>query len=139
MKETKKQRIRKVLKYYARLLMLKDYRVYSRFKTAAEDPEVKGNMAVIHIDEDRKVLYLKLNRYLFNRMKMREVKRYILHELLHSLFGELSIFFESVVREGPYSDRKKKALVNKFDELEHRKINYLINLMLSLDGRKSLQ
>ena len=137
MKESKKQAIRKILKYYARLLMLTEYKVYSRFKTVEEDREVKGNLALIHIDEERKVLYLKLNRHMFNRMKIREIKRYLLHELLHSFFGELSIFFESVVKESGFSNRRAKALINKFDALEHKKINYLINLMFSLERARN--
>jgi hypothetical protein len=133
MKESKKQTIRKTLKYYVDLLMLKEYKVYSRFKTIGEDAELKGNFALIRIDEEKKVLYLKLNRHLFNRMKMREIKRYLMHELLHSFFGELSIFFEEVVNDFSVPEKRKKTLINKFDELEHKKINYLINLMFSLE------
>jgi hypothetical protein len=133
MKETKKQLIRKILKYYVNLLMLTEYKVYSRFKTVGEDPALKGNLALIRIDEGRKILYLRFNQYLFNRLKMREIKRYVMHELLHSFFGELSIFFESVVKEAGFSQHRKRTLVNKFDHLEHRKINYLINLMFSLE------
>ena len=135
MNEKKKKKIRQILRYYANLLKLRQYRIYSRFKTEREDKALRGALAVIHIDEDRKVLYLKLNVCAFNRMKLREIKRYLLHELLHSFFSELSIFFESTV-DAAYQDRRKRErLKREFDKLEHRKINYLIDLIFSFDAR----
>jgi uncharacterized protein (DUF433 family) len=135
MNDKKKKMIRDILRYYADLLALRRYRIYSRFKTEGEDKSLRDSLAIIHIDEDRKVLYLKLNVNAFNRMKKREIKRYLLHELLHSFFSELSIFFESTVDSAYADGRKRERLKKNFDKLEHRKINYLINLIFSFDTR----
>lgn len=129
MTEQKKRAIRKIFKEYRDLLGLHEYRIYTRFKRIKEDKDLKDALAIIIIDNAKKILYLKLRPQDFHRMKLREIKRYLLHELLHSIFAELSAFFEHVLEQTHFSEGRKRILLNKFDEMEHKKINYLIPLM----------
>jgi len=133
MHEKKKKKIRKILKHYVNLLDLSNYHVRSSFKTIQKDKDLKGALAVVKIDDQNKVIYLKLSSSHFNKMKIREIKRYLLHELLHSFFSELSILFDKAVEEAQFSKRKSGGLASKFNELEHKKISYLIKLILRLD------
>lgn len=129
MTEAKKKRIRKIIKEYAGLLELENYHILSKFKTAAEDSELKNAFAIVAIDDQKKTIYIRLNSYEFNKMGIREIRRYILHELLHSFFSELSDFFDQVLKRANFSKAKAKVLRNKFDSLEHKKIYHLIRVM----------
>lgn len=137
MHERKKKKIRKLLSHYVNILDLKDYRVYSTFRTAQEDKDLNRALAVVKINDENKVIYIKLSTFDFNKMKIREIKRYLLHELLHSFFSELSDLFDKVVEDAKFSRRKSSGLVSKFNELEHKKISHFIKLMLRLDRYKS--
>lgn len=119
--------------HYVNILNLSDYRVYSTFKTAGKDKDLKDALAVVNIDDENKVIYIKLSAFDFIRMKIREIKRYILHELSHSFFSELSSLFDKIVEGARFSKRKSRGLINKFNEIEHKKINHIIKLILRLD------
>ena len=133
MHERKKKLVRKVVQDFKRMLKLGDYRTTTRFKTARDDKEIKSAYAVVEIDNANKIIYIKFSAFDFNRMKMREIKRFVLHELLHSYFGELNSLFEEVLLKGKFSEAKRRSYVNKFDTIEHRKINQLIKIMFTCD------
>lgn len=131
-REKKKKEIRKIIRHYKNLLALSDYRLISRFKTQREDEDMNHCYAVIQIDNERKNIYLKLNKADFARMRTGNIKRLCLHELLHSFFWELSELFDEVIGTHSFSQRKREALKRRFEEIEHRKINHLARVLTKL-------
>ena len=139
MRDRKKQEIRKLVARYKQLLFLNDYHVYTRFRPASEDKELKDAYAVVRIDEDRKCIYIKLNSYEFNRMKIRYIKQFILHELVHVFFGELGcVLNEALAKadEKGVSSRTINRLRRNYDSVEHKKLNRLIRILLEMDRTK---
>lgn len=136
LRDKKKKSTKKVIKHYQRMLKLDDYRITSRFKTVGEDRDLKNQYAVVEIDNKNKTIYVKLNSIEWARMKGREMKRFILHELLHSFFWELSNLFDEVVINTRISLRKQGGYIRKFEEIEHRKINHLVRILSKLDKYK---
>ena len=134
-REKKKREIRKIIKYYKNLLALSDYRLLSRFKSQREDEDMNDCYAVIQIDNERKNIYLKLNKVDFARMRMGNIKRLCLHELLHSFFWELSELFDEVIGNDSFNQRKREALKRKFEDIEHRKIKHLVRVLTKLKSR----
>jgi len=118
---------------FKHLLNLQGYKTITRFVSAGQDKEIKRAYAVVELDSYKKVIYIKFSSYDFNRMKMRQVKRYVLHELLHSYFGELNELFDEALQRGGLTEAKKRSYMRKFDEIEHAKINRLIKVMFSYD------
>ena len=131
-RDKKKREIRKIIRYYKNLLALSDYRLLSRFKTQGEDDDINDCYAVVQIDNDRKNIYLKLNRARLARMRMGNIKRLCLHELLHSFFWELSELFDDVIGNDSFSERKRGALKRRFEDIEHRKISHLVRVLTKL-------
>ncbi len=132
MTNKKKRKIRKLIQTYRKLLGLNNYRLLSRFVTAREDKEMKDAYAVVSINGREKRIYIKLNSFEFNRMKMQAIRKLILHELLHTFFSELNDLFEELLRMSPLQEKKKERLKKRSDEVEHQKISLLIRDILRL-------
>jgi hypothetical protein len=129
MHERKKKLVRQLVRDFKHMLHLQGYRTVTRFKTASEDKDIKTAYAIVELDSSRKLIYIKFSSHDFNRMKMREIKRYVLHELLHSYFGELNELFDEALQIGKFSEAKRRSYLRKFDQVEHTKINRLIKVM----------
>ena len=99
---------------------------------------MKDAYAVVEINNEDKIIYIKLNLCDFNRMKMKDIKQLALHELLHSFFWELSDLFDEVLKNAHFSKVKEKRLKTKFDELEHRRINHHLKILRRMDRSRSL-
>ena len=131
-REKKKREIRKIIRYYKNLLALSDYRLLSRFKNKREDKDMNDCYAVIQIDNEKKSIYLKLSKADFAKMRTGNIKRLCLHELLHSFFWELSELFDKVIGNDSFNQRKREALKQKFEDIEHRNISHLSRVLMKL-------
>lgn len=133
MHERKKRLVRKLVQDFKRMLKLQGYRTTTRFKTAREDKDIKSAYAIVEIDNACKTIYIRFSSFDFNRMKIREIKRYVMHELLHSYFGELNELLVEVLERGNFTEAKKRSFTSKFDRIEHQKISHLIRVMFTVD------
>jgi hypothetical protein len=127
--ERKKKLVRRLVREFKHMLHLQGYKTVTRFKTGREDKDIQTAYAIVELDSVKKSIYIKFSSYDFNRMKMREIKRYVLHELLHSYFNELNELFEEALSRGHFSEAKRRSYLRKFDQIEHLKINRLIRVM----------
>jgi len=57
----------------------------------------------------------------------------VMHELLHSYFGELNELLVEVLDRGNFTEAKKRSFISKFDRIEHQKISHLIKVMFTVD------
>ena len=135
--ERKKKEIKNMIRDYKRLLNLGEYRITSRFKTTHEDNDLRGCYALVHIDNPNKNIYLRFNIWDSIKMKRRELRRLVLHELLHSFFWELSDLFSATIDKCEITSRQKELLKEKYDNMENRKINQMINVLLKLRRQRT--
>jgi len=134
--ERKKKQIKNIIRDYKRLLNLGDYRITSRFKTTREDNDLRGCYALVHVDNPNRRIYLRFNTWDSIKMKGSELKKLVLHELLHSFFWELSELFNNTIDGSDISPRQKELLKERFDNTENRKIDQLINVIMKLEKHR---
>jgi hypothetical protein len=127
--EKKKRKLRRTIESVRRQLGLEDYRLTARFNIASVDKDLKNNYAVVHVDDDRKTIYLKLNETICRSMSPGWLRRLALHELLHSFFWELDNLFEEVLAKGEFTEFRKEVYRNRFMEIEHKKIYRLVRVL----------
>jgi hypothetical protein len=134
--ERKKKQIKELIRAYKKLLNLGDYRITSRFKTTREDNDLKGCYAIVDVDHANKNIYLRFNTWDSIKMNRSELRKLVLHELLHSFFWELSDLFSETLDKCDITARQKELLKEKYDNLENRKIDQLINVMAKLERHR---
>jgi len=134
--ERKKKEIKNMIRDYKRLLNLGEYTITSRFKTTREDNDLRGCYALVHMDNPNKNIYLRFNTWDSIKMGRRELRRLVLHELLHSFFWGLSELFGATIDRCEITSRQKELLREKYDNMENRKINQLINVMTKLERQR---
>jgi len=138
MKEEKKKReIKNMIKDYKRLLNLGEYRITSRFKTTREDNDLKGCYALVYVDNPNKNIYLRFSTWDSIKMNRRELRKLVLHELLHSFFWELSDLFSATIDKCKITHRQKELLKDKYDNIENRKIGQLIKIIIKLERQRA--
>lgn len=138
MKEEKKKReIKNMIKDYKRLLNLGEYRITSRFKTTREDNDLKGCYALVYVDNPNKNIYLRFSTWDSIKMNRRELRKLVLHELLHSFFWELSDLFSATIDKCKITHRQKELLKNKYDNMENRKIGQLRKIIIKLERQRA--
>jgi len=133
--EKKKKEIKNIIRDYKRLLNLHEYRITSRFKTTREDNDLRGCYALVYVDNPNRNIYLRFNTWDSIKMNGKRLRKLVLHELLHSFFWELSDLFSATMDRFEITPRQKELLREKYDNIENRKINQLINVMLSWKDR----
>jgi len=134
--ERKKKQIKNMIRDYKRLLNLGEYRITSRFKTTREDNDLRGCYALVQVDNPNKNIYLRFNTWDSIKMNRSELRKLVLHELLHSFFWELSDLFSGTIDKCDITHRQKELLKEKYDNIENRKINQLINVMVKLERHR---
>jgi len=138
MKENKKKKeIKKMIRDYKRLLNLGEYRITSRFKTTREDNDLKGCYALVYVDNPNKNIYLRFSTWDSIKMNRRELRKLVLHELLHSFFWELSDLFSATIDKFKITHRQKELLKERYDNIENRKIGRLIKIIIKLERQKA--
>lgn len=138
MKEDKKKKeIKNMIRDYKRLLNLGEYRITSRFKTTREDDDLRGCYALVYVDNPNKNIYLRFSIWDSIKMNRRELRKLVLHELLHSFFWELSDLFSATIDKRKITPRKKELLKDKYDNMENRKIGQLIKIITKLERQRA--
>lgn len=135
--ERKKKEIKNVIRDYKRLLNLGEYRITSRFKTTREDNDLKGCYALVYMDNSNRNIYLRFNVWDSIKMNQRELRKLVLHELLHSFFWELSDLFSATLDKFEITTRRKELLKDKYDNIENRKIGQLIKIIIKLERQRA--
>jgi len=135
--ERKKNQIKNMIRDYKRLLNLGEYRITSRFKTTREDNDLRGCYALVHMDNPNKSIYLRFNTWDSIKMNRRELKKLVLHELLHSFFWKLSELFNDRIDKWGITPRQKELLKEKYDNIENRNIDQLINIIIKLERNRA--
>ena len=135
--ERKKKEIKKMIRDYKRLLNLGEYTITSRFKTTREDNDLRGCYALVYVDNPNKNIYLRFNVWDSIKMNPRELRKLVLHELLHSFFWELSDLFSATIDKFKITHRQKELLKERYDNMENRKIGQLIKIMIKLERQKA--
>lgn len=138
MEEDKKKReIKNMIKDYKRLLNLGEYRITSRFKTTREDDDLRGCYALVYVDNPNKNIYLRFSIWDSIKMNRRELRNLVLHELLHSFFWELSDLFSDTIDKRKITPRQKELLKEKYDNIENRRIDQLIKIIIKLEKQRA--
>jgi len=138
MEEDKKKReIKNMIKDYKRLLNLGEYRITSRFKTTREDDDLRGCYALVYVDNPNKNIYLRFSIWDSIKMNRRELRNLVLHELLHSFFWELSDLFSDTIDKRKITPRQKELLKEKYDNIENRRIDRLIKIIIKLEKQRA--
>jgi len=135
--ERKRNEIKNMIRDYKRLLNLGEYRITSRFKTTREDNDLRGCYALVRVDNQNKNIYLRFNTWDSIKMCRRDLRKLVLHELLHSFFWELSDLFGGTIDRWKISHRQKELLKQKYDNMENRKINQLISVVTKLERQRA--
>jgi len=135
--ERKKKQIKNLIRDYKRLLNLGEYRITSRFKTTREDNDLRGCYALVNVDNPNRNIYLRFNTWDSIKMSPCELKKLVLHELLHSFFWELSDLFSATIDKREITPRQKELSKEKYDKIENRKINQLINVIIKLERHRA--
>ncbi len=135
--ERKKKAIKDMVRDYKKLLNLGEYTITSRFKTTREDNDLRGCYALVLVDNPNKSIYLRFNTWDSIKMSRCELKKLVLHELLHSFFWKLSDLFNDTIDKSDISPRQKELLKEKYDNIENRKINQLINVIIKLERHRT--
>jgi len=135
--ERKKNEIKNMIRDYKRLLNLGEYRITSRFKTTREDNDLRGCYALVLVDNQNKNIYLRFNTWDSIKMCRRDLRKLVLHELLHSFFWELNDLFSGTIDRWKISHRQKELLKQKYDNRENRKINQLITVVTKLERQRA--
>ncbi len=133
MKDKKKKEIKNMIRDYKKLLNLGEYRITSRFKTTREDNDLRGCYALVQVDNPNKNIYLRFNTWDSIKMGRRELRKLVLHELLHSFFWQLSDLFGDTIDKGDITPRRKELLNDRYDNIENRKIGQLIKIITKLE------
>ncbi|MFB0528146.1 MAG: hypothetical protein ACETVT_04665 [bacterium] len=133
----KKKEIKKMIRDYKRLLNLGEYRITSRFKTTREDNDLRGCYALVYVDNPNKNIYLMFNIWDSIKMNRRELRKLVLHELLHSFFWELSDLFSATIDKYKITPRQKELLKERYDNIENRKIDRLRKIMVKLERQRA--
>jgi len=138
MEEDKKKReIKNMIRDYKRLLNLGEYRITSRFKTTREDDDLRGCYALVYVDNPNKNIYLRFSIWDSIKMNRRELRNLVLHELLHSFFWELSDLFSDTIDKRKITPRQKELLKEKYDNIENRRIDQLIKIIIKLEKQRA--
>ncbi len=138
MEEKKKKReIKNMIKDYKRLLNLGEYRITSRFKTTREDDDLRGCYALVYVDNPNKNIYLRFSIWDSIKMNRRELRKLVLHELLHSFFWELSDLFSDTIDKRKITPRQNELLKEKYDNIENRRIDQLIKIIIKLEKQRA--
>ena len=135
--EIKKKEIKSMIRDYKRLLNLGEYRITSRFKTTREDNDLKGCYALVYVDNPNKNIYLRFSTWDSIKMNRRELRKLVLHELLHSFFWELSDLFSATIDKCKITHRQKELLKDKYDNMENRKIGQLRKIIIKLERQRA--
>jgi len=135
--ERKKKEIKNMIRDYKRLLNLGEYTITSRFKTTREDNDLRGCYALVYVDNPNKNIYLRFSIWDSIKMNQRELRKLVLHELLHSFFWELSDLFSDTIDKYKITPRRKELLKNKYDNMENRKIGQLIKIIMKLERQRA--
>lgn len=133
----KKKEIKKMIRDYKRLLNLGEYRITSRFKTTREDDALRGCYALVHVDNPNRNIYLRFSIWDAIKMDRRELRKLVLHELLHSFFWELSDLFSDTIDKRAITPRKKELLKERYDNIENRKIDQLRKIIIKLERQRA--
>ncbi|MBA7474821.1 hypothetical protein ES707_10179 [subsurface metagenome] len=126
-----------MIRDYKRLLNLGEYRITSRFKTTREDNDLKGCYALVYVDNPNKNIYLRFSTWDSIKMNRRELRKLVLHELLHSFFWELSDLFSATIDKCKITHRQKELLKDKYDNMENRKIGQLRKIIIKLERQRA--
>lgn len=135
--ERKRKEIKRMIRDYKRLLNLGDYTITSRFKTTREDNDLRGCYALVYVDNPNKNIYLRFNVWDSIKMNRRQLRKLVLHELLHSFFWELSDLFSATVDKFKITHRQKELLKERYDNMENRKIGQLIKFIIKLERQRA--
>lgn len=135
--ERKRKEIKKMIRDYKRLLNLGEYTITSRFKTTREDNDLRGCYALVYVDNPNKNIYLRFNVWDSIKMNRRELRKLVLHELLHSFFWELSDLFSATIDKFKITHRQKELLKERYDNMENRKIGQLIKFIIKLERQRA--
>ena len=136
-RERKRKEIKNMIRDYKKLLNLGEYRITSRFKTTREDNDLRGCYALVHVDNPNKNIYLRFNTWDSIKMGLRELRKLVLHELLHSFFWQLSDLFGDTIDKCDITPRRKELLKDRYDNIENRKIGQLIKIMTKLERQRT--
>jgi len=136
-RERKRKEIKKMIRDYKKLLNLGEYRITSRFKTTREDNDLRGCYALVQVDNPNKNIYLRFNTWDSIKMGRRELRKLVLHELLHSFFWQLSDLFGDTIDKGDITPRRKELLKDRYDNIENRKIGQLIKIITKLERQRA--
>jgi len=136
-RERKRKEIKNMIRDYKKLLNLGEYRITSRFKTTREDNDLRGCYALVQVDNPNKNIYLRFNTWDSVKMGRRELRKLVLHELLHSFFWQLSDLFGDTIDKGDITPRQKELLNDRYDNIENRKIGQLIKIITKLERQRA--
>jgi len=136
-RERKRKEIKNMIRDYKKLLNLGEYRITSRFKTTREDNDLRGCYALVQVDNPNKNIYLRFNTWDSIKMGRRELRKLVLHELLHSFFWQLSDLFGDTIDKGDITPRQKELLNDRYDNIENRKIGQLIKIITKLERQRA--
>lgn len=136
-RERKRKEIKNMIRDYKKLLNLGEYRITSRFKTTREDNDLRGCYALVQVDNPNKNIYLRFNTWDSIKMGRRELRKLVLHELLHSFFWQLSDLFGDTIDKHKITHRQKELLKEKYDNIENRKIGQLIKIIIKLEKQRA--
>ncbi|NIN93133.1 hypothetical protein GTO36_09190 [bacterium] len=89
------------------------------------------------MDNPNKNIYLRFNVWDSIKMNRRELRKLVLHELLHSFFWELSELFSTTIDKFKITHRQKELLKERYDNMENRKIGHLIKFIIKLERQRA--
>jgi len=136
-RERKRKEIKNMIRDYKKLLNLGEYRITSRFKTTREDNDLRGCYALVQVDNPNRNIYLRFNIWDSIKMGRRELRKLVLHELLHSFFWELSDLFGDTTEKCDITPRRQELLKDRYDNIENRKIGQLIKIITKLERHRA--
>lgn len=138
-RKTKKQEILKLIKKYKHLLGFKDYRLSIQFVKASEDRDLIGNHGIMSMSSVGKNIYIRLSEIDCKRMQLIQLKRLIIHELLHGFFWDISNLFDKVVDKNVQSAGRNKMFKRRFDIIEENNVNHLVEAFIRIEKKSKLE
>jgi hypothetical protein len=123
-----KKLLKDKIQYYAKILGISDYSYNLNIrnnKKSANNFDIYGS---VFIDEETREAIININKALLKR-EPHEIDSTIVHELLHVRFSELLTLVDMILNLYVKDKKAKKAYVNQIEQLEHKMIISLTEIL----------
>ena len=114
--------VRRIVRGYQHLLGLDGYRIRTRFASSRDDATLRHSYAWVYVHPAQRLISVTFHRHSLAKMGPTELRRLILHELLHCFYWELDDLFDQVLDASKFPSRRKRVLRKAFARIEHRRI-----------------